>query len=177
MEIVNAFLLFCFSYILRQFHFYEIMILYFTLIYSLVYLESIEQTSIKYLRNTISDKYNSLRSSNPTDSSVLIVFLINLVEMLYGTLKYTNDVYVYGRDKLIYYVGKGISVIFIPKGITNIAFLGMNPKKPECLKNEPIVKQSEESKVEPKTKVFKSDREMYKFLDDLNKLDHSNPTE
>ena len=157
MEIINALCLFLFSYFLRSFHFYEIMIMYFILLFSISYLEIFKTGNNSYF--TITKEY--VYSYFPGQ------FLI-LIDITYNTIKFVNDIYVYGRDKTIYYVGKGISIIFIPKGFVNLAFLGMNPKKPNIINED---NNFEENVIEVNTvnekKVFKSDRDMYKFLDEL----------
>ena len=151
MEILNMLFLYFLSYYLKNLYFYQIIIIY--LIFCFIMSRIIW---INYIYDVLIHFENQFKEGSVT-------------KPLYNSIKYVNEIYVKNRDKIIYYLGKFISIIFVPKGIVNLLFMGLAPKTDKQKKNKPVVKEQIDSiSEEPlKTSIFKSDREMYQFLENL----------
>ena len=155
MEIVNLFLLTVISYYLKRLYFFQILIIF----YIITFLVS----------NFILDSFNNLfgQSINKIMNNESIIYFKN-------RLIFLNNAYVFGRNRIYFYVGKGLSIIVAPTGLVNLGFLGFNKFK---YGNNKVV--SKETKVfEPKKnytneEVFKSERDMMRFLEHVKEENKS----
>lgn len=156
MEIVNLFLLIVISYYLKRLYFFQILIIF----YIITFLVS----------NFILDSLNKLfgQNINKIMSNESIIYFKN-------RLIFLNNAYVFGRNRIYFYVGKGLSIIVAQTGLVNLGFMGFSKykyspnKKPESFENNSPKVTTNKLIKDDNNKVFSSDREMQKFLDNLKK--------
>ena len=178
MEIIKLFVFILASYIMKFFNIYQLIIYFFLLSISLQYLlinkpdllDSLVYNSNKIF-NQIENKIHltDQTSQKPYEYSKLFLQCFDSIKKYMVII---NSYYVKGRDTIVYFIGRNIMVVFLPKeystfimdeNIHNLIFANntitqheFNNSNPKLINN--TVKHE---------KVFKDEVEMHKFLDDL----------
>lgn len=161
MELLKLFLFLGFSYIIRLFNFYHI------IFYFLVFSVSIQIT--------INEKPKlieySIEQATKYKTELLEKYSkYNSIQQIQTIYTKSNELYIKGRDTIVYFIGRNLVTTFLPKEVATLMLdenihKFVNPMLNNNQKNELILKNNENN--ENSQKVFNNDSDMFNFLQNL----------
>ena len=156
MELLNLFIFLGFTNLIRLFNYYQIVfyLLVFSISLQITVNEnqkllgySIEQT--KKYKTELLEKYSKYKS-------------FQQVQIIYTK---SNELYIKGRDTIVYFIGRNFVKTFLPK---EIATLMLDENMHKLVK--PMLNNNQQKELiynDKKEKVFNSDSDMFDFLQNL----------